>query len=291
MASTYPLEIVEAARWIKKNPDLKDKELQDALQDQNWDPSVKSLTAFPQTLQMLNDKLDWTTQLGDAFLANQKDVMNAVQALRKKAKSQGNLESNKQQTVKVKPEPTGTQTQTIIIEPANPQVVYVPTYNPMFVYGPWPYPMYRPFYWYPPGYVATTSAISFGIGFAVGSAMWGGCNWGRSDVDININKYNSFNRTNIKNSNWKHNAKHRRGVAYGNKDLQKRFGAGQARDAKARNAFRGRAAKGRREIAQGSAGRFKGKNPAGALGGSVQSAPALEDAAPTGRSSASSTPS
>ncbi|MGE4605937.1 MAG: DUF3300 domain-containing protein, partial [Myxococcota bacterium] len=148
MASTYPLEIVEAARWVKAHPSLEGKALEDALQSESWDPSVKSLTAFPQALAMMNDKLDWTTQLGDAFLAQQKSVMNAVQSLRQKAKAEGNLESNKQQTVKVEPQPTGSQTQTIIIESANPQVVYVPTYNPMVVYGPWPYPTYQPFYYY-----------------------------------------------------------------------------------------------------------------------------------------------
>ena len=166
MASTYPLEVVEAARWVKANPGLKDKALEAALQKQSWDPSVKSLAAFPQTLDMMNDKLDWTTQLGNAFLAQQSDVMNAVQVLRKRAKDAGNLDSNKQQTVKVEDTSSGTQSQTIIIEPASPQVVYVPTYNPTIVYGAWPYPAYPPFYWYPPGYRYMSSAISFGAGMA-----------------------------------------------------------------------------------------------------------------------------
>ncbi len=266
MASTYPLEVVEAARWAKDNPKLKGKALEDAMKSQDWDPSVKSLTAFPQTLEMMSDKLDWTSELGDVFLAQQKQVMNTVQVLRQKAKAAGNLESNDQQKVTEKPEATGSQTQTIIIEPANPQVVYVPTYNPMMIYGPWPYPMYRPFYWYPPGYVATTSMISFGIGLSVGAAMWGGCNWGRGDVDININKYNSFNRTNIKNSNWKHSAAHRKGVSYRNKDLQKRFGGRQAKDVQSREKFRGRAEQGRQKIARGDADSFKGKSPRSTLG-------------------------
>ena len=267
MASTYPLEIVEAARWVKSQPDLKGKALEDALQKESWDPSVKSLTAFPQVLAMMNDKLDWTTQLGDAFLAQQKSVMNSVQVLREKAKAEGNLESNEKQTVKVEPTPTGTQTQTIIIQPANPQVVYVPTYNPTVIYGPWPYPAYRPFYWYPPGYVAASSMISFGIGFTVGAAMWGGCNWGHSNVDININRYNSFNRTNIHNVSWKHNSAHRKGVPYGNKGLQNRYAGNSARDAKAREAFRGHAEKGRQQIAGGAADRFKGAKPQGAFQG------------------------
>lgn len=270
MASTYPLEIVEAARWVKAHPGLEGKALEDALQSESWDPSVKSLTAFPQALAMMNDKLDWTTQLGDAFLAQQKSVMNAVQSLRQKAKAEGNLESNKQQTVKVEPQPTGSQTQTIIIESANPQVVYVPTYNPMVVYGPWPYPTYQPFYYYPPGYVATASMVSFGVGLAVGAAVWGDCNWGRSDVNINVNKYNNFNRTNINNSTWKHDGSHRRGASYGNKNLQDRYGGNQARNAQARESFRGQADQGRKQIASGDTDHFKGHNPKSKTGGAAK---------------------
>lgn len=272
MASTYPLEVVEAARWVKANPDLEGKALEDALEKQSWDASVKSLTAFPQTLEMMNDKLDWTTDLGNAFLAQQEQVMSAVQTLRQKAKKEGNLESNEQQTVKVEEAPSAsqTQTQTIIIEPANPQVVYVPTYNPTVVYGPWPYPAYRPFYWYPPGYAFVGSAISFGVGMAVGSALWGGCNWGRGDVNINVNKYNNFNRTNINNSNWNHNSNHRRGVGYRDQGTREKFGGrDQARRQQSRDSFRGRAQQGRRDIARGDADRFKGNNArSGNVGGS-----------------------
>src|SRR5688572_12971295 len=149
MASTYPLEVVIAERWVKANPGLKGKALEDALQGQRWDPSVKSLAAFPQVLTMMSDKLDWTQKLGDAFLAQQKDVMATAQALRAKAVAQGTLkDSNEQKVV------TETQSTTTIIriEPANPEVVYVPTYNPTVVYGAWPYPAYPPYYWYPPGY-------------------------------------------------------------------------------------------------------------------------------------------
>ena len=268
MASTYPLEVVEAARWVKAHADLKGKALENALQSESWDPSIKSLTAFPQTLGMMNDKLDWTTQLGDAFLAQQKSVMNAVQSLRQKAKAAGNLKSNEQQTVKVEPEPTGSQTQTIIIEPANPQVVYVPTYNPMMIYGPWPYPMYQPFYWYPPGYVAATSMVSFGVGLAVGAAVWGDCNWGRSDVNINVNRYNSFNRTNINNSTWKHDNTHRRGVGYRDQNVRNKYGGNSERNQKARDSFRGHAEKGRQQIARGNADQFKGNRPqSGGFGG------------------------
>jgi hypothetical protein len=263
MASTYPLEVVKAARWVKAHPGLEGKALEDAMQGQTWDASIKSLTAFSQVLGMMNDKLDWTTQLGNAFLADQKAVMNAVQVLRKKAKDQGNLKSNTQQSVTEVPATADNTSQTIVIQPASPQVVYVPTYNPTLVYGPWAYPAYPPFYWYPPGYVATTSMVSFGVGLAVGATMWGHCNWGRGNVDININKYNSFNRTRINNVNWKHDARHRLGAPYGNRDLENRLGSHQLRDANARDAFRGRAQQGRQEIARGQADRFKGRDPAG----------------------------
>jgi uncharacterized membrane protein YgcG len=264
MASTYPLEVVEAARWVKANPDMESDALEDAMQKQSWDPSVKSLTAFPQVLAMMSDKLTWTNQLGDAFLSDQKSVMNSIQALRQKAKAEGNLETNAQQKVTVEDQPSGSQSQTIIIQPANPQVVYVPTYNPTVVYGVWAYPMYPPYYWYPPSYAYTHSAISFGIGLTVGAAMWGGCNWHNSNVNINVNHYNNFNRTDIKNNNWNHNAEHRRGVSYGDKGLQDRYGGRQTRDAKARDSFRGRADQGRQQIANGKADRFKGNQGQGA---------------------------
>jgi hypothetical protein len=290
MASTYPLEVVEAARWSKAHKGLEGKDLQDALQNESWDASVKSLAAFPQTLAMMNDKLSWTTQLGDVFLAQQKDVMNAVQVLREKAKAAGNLKSNDQQTVKVESAPTGTQTQTIIIEPTSTKVVYVPTYNPTVVYGPWPYPAYAPFYWYPPGYRMTSSAISFGVGFAVGSAMWGGCNWHSSSVKINVNNYNTFNRTNIKNTNWNHNSIHRKNVAYGNKSLQNRYGGEQARNARSRDSFRGRAEGGRRDLSNGSADGFKGRNAAGSgVGGAAKDRASARASGATGaRSKAAS---
>ena len=153
MASTYPLEVVQADRWAKQNKDMKGDALAKALEAQPWDPSVKSLVNFPQVLAMMSEKLDWTQKLGDAFLAQQKDVMGTVQKLRAKAQAAGNLKTTKEQVVKVEKE-------VIIIEPANPQVVYVPTYNPTVVYGAWPYPAYPPTPYYPPGYVARCGAFS-----------------------------------------------------------------------------------------------------------------------------------
>lgn len=257
MASTYPIEIVEAARWSKQNPKVSGSALEDAMQKQSWDASVKSLTAFPQVLAMMDEKLDWTTDLGNAFLAQQADVMNAVQALRARAQKEGNLKSNEQQTVVVEQQPSGSQPQTIIIQPANPQVVYVPAYSPT-VYGAWPYPAYPPYPYYPPGYVLGASLISFGVGMAVGSALWGGCNWGSSNVNVNVNNYNNFNRTNIQNNNWSHNVDHRRGAGYDNQNVANRYGRG-TQNAQSREQFRGRAEQGRQQIARGDADRFKGQ--------------------------------
>ena len=157
MASTYPLEVVEADRWAKANKTLKGEALTTALEAQSWDASVKSLVNFPQVLAVMSEKLDVTLKLGDAFLAQQKDVLDAIQRLRAKAQAQGNLKTTKEQTVIVEQpaaqttvveQPAAPQTTVIRIEPTNPQVVYVPTYNPTVVYGAWPYPAYPP-YTYP----------------------------------------------------------------------------------------------------------------------------------------------
>ena len=198
MASTYPLEIVQAARWSKEHPEVKGDAVAKEMEKQAWDPSVKSLVAFPEVLTMMNEKLDWTQKLGDAFLAQQKDVMDAVQRLRTKAKDAGNLKSTKEQTVKTEPAPAGASApQIIIIESPSPEVVYVPTYNPTVVYGAWPYPAYPPYYYYPPAYVPGAAFFSFSMGVVVGGALWGNCNWGGGDVDIDVNRYNEFNRTEI----------------------------------------------------------------------------------------------
>jgi Protein of unknown function (DUF3300) len=243
MASTYPLEVVEAARWSQDNSMVKGLALQDAMQAQSWDPSVKALTAVPQTLQMMNDKLDWTQQLGDAFLAQQQDVLNAVQKLRAQAQVAGNLQSTPQQVVTTEAPAAGatpvTGPQPIVIEPVNPDVYYVPVYDPAVAYGAWSYPDYPPFNWSPPGFVAS-SVVSFAAGVAVGSAIWGGCNWWNHNVIINVNRFNVFNHTNINvaNENWIHNAEHRHGVPYQSASVARRFDA--ANEAAVRNAFRDR---------------------------------------------------
>ena len=156
MAATYPLEVVQADRWIKQNASLKGEALTAALEKQQWDPSVKSLVNFPQVVTMMSEQLEWTQKLGDAFLADQKQVLDTIQSLRAKAQASGNLQTTKEQTVIV-------EEKIIKIEPANPQVVYVPTYNPTVVYGGWAYPAYTPYTYYPPGYVASY-AMWFGAG-------------------------------------------------------------------------------------------------------------------------------
>jgi hypothetical protein len=269
MASTYPLEIVQAARWSKEHPEIKGDAVAKEMEKQSWDPAVKSLVAFPDVLVMMNEKLDWTQKLGDAFLAQQKDVMDAVQRLRTKAKDAGNLSSSKEQKVKTEPAPAGAPApQIIIIESSDPEVVYVPTYNPTVVYGGWPYPAYPPYYYYPPAYAPGAAFFSFSVGMVVGGALWGNCNWGGSDVDIDVNRYNNFNRneinnnrnTNINNrsgnkSSWQHNAEHRKGVGYRDSATQQKYNRGSSQQGlQSREEFRGRADQGRQDISrEGSA--------------------------------------
>ena len=203
MASTYPLEVAEAYNWQKSNSRLSGSALNQALQQQNWDASVKSLVSFPPVLGMMGSQLSWTQELGNTVLAQQSDVMSAIQTLRAKARASGALQSNSQQTVSTQ---GSGASESIIIQPANPQVVYVPSYNPAVVYGGWPYPAYPPYTYYPPGYVAGTALLSFGVGMAVGAALGGGCHWGGggwgggNSLTVNNNTYNNFNRNT--NNNW-----------------------------------------------------------------------------------------
>ena len=246
MASTYPLEVVEAARWAKANPKVTGKALEDAMAKQTWDPAVRSLTAVPQVLQQMNENLDWMQKLGDAFLAQQQDVMDTVQGLRARADATGNLKTSAQQVVRT--EVQGSQ-KIYVVESPKPEVVYVPTYNPTVVYGSWWYPT-PPYYVYPPAYVYPPG-LAFATGVVVGAAIWGACNWGwgRGSVDVNVNRYNSFNRTNISNSNWNHNVAHRGGVAYRDPNVARQYNrGGNTQAAQAREQFRGRAESGRSEL-------------------------------------------
>jgi hypothetical protein len=219
MASTYPLEVVQAERWAKQNKSLKGDALKASLDKQTWDASVKALVPFPDVLSMMSEKLDWTQKLGDAVLAQQKDVLDTVQKLRKKAAEAGNLKSSKEQAVKKEGD-------IIIIEAANPQVVYVPAYNPTVVYGTWWYPAYPPYpvYVYPPG----AALFTFTMGVAVGAAWHGyGCHAEYHGGSINIDRDTNINidrpsggrpeqrpSGGSRGEQWKHNPEHRQGVAY-----------------------------------------------------------------------------
>src|SRR5258708_1577400 len=168
-ASTYPLELVQLQQWLEKNKNLKDKALADAVAKQPWDPSIQALAALPDVVKRLADDIQWTADLGNAFLAQQSDVMDAVQRMRQKAQDKGNLKSTEQQKVETR---VIENKSVILVEQANPQVVYVPSYDPVVVYGAAYYP-YPPIYYPPAGYYAAGMAISFGIGVAMG-AFWSG---------------------------------------------------------------------------------------------------------------------
>src|SRR3984893_12194369 len=246
MASTYPLEIVMAARFVQQNPSLTGDALDQALQDQNWDPSVLSLTAYPQVLVMMNDKLDWTQRLGDAFLANQQQVMDTVQVLRSRAQAAGNLQNTPQQTVM-------DQGGYIDIEPAQPEYVYVPVYDPRVIYGPWSHPVYQPDYWYPPsiyGYPDLSAGIAAGIFFGTAWGIsynprgWAHPNWRGHDIDVDVHNNNFANRPQYvsrwRDGQWAHIPEHRHGVAYRDNGSRDRFVRPDTAAIQAREPYRGR---------------------------------------------------
>ena len=275
MASTYPLEVVEAARWVEANPKVTGDAIDAAIKKEDWDASVKSLCRLPDVLKKMNENLDWTRDMGDAFLGQQAELLDAVQRMRGKAQKEGHLKDTKEQTVTVQ------EDKTIIIKETNPEVIYVPSYNPTVVYGTsWPPPYYyAPMYVYPPG----AAFFTFSVGFAMGAAMWGGCNWGwgHSDVDINVNNYNNFNRnTNINSgntnlggnagnkANWQHNPEHRKGVNYKSKDTAQRYGGSGSGTRVSQADARGRGASASTRDAAG--GRGGGSSRQGASAGTMQ---------------------
>jgi hypothetical protein len=244
MASTYPLEVVEAERWLRQNKQLKGDALDDALQDKTWDPSVKSLCHFPDILFAMSEKLDQTRKLGDAFLGQEDDVMATVQELRLRAEEQGNLETNKEQKVIVEKE-------IIRIEPADPTVVYVPVYDPLYVYGPWWYPAYPPYYWYwPPGFIITGGYIGFGPRIFIGAGLfsWVWFDWHTHHIHVDIDRTRRFNRFPVKRGFegpfWQHDYRHRRGVAYRDRRTSERFVIGPPRVRPASPEIRGFPGKG-----------------------------------------------
>jgi hypothetical protein len=245
MASTYPIEVVQADRWVKANRNLPAAALNDGLDRQSWDPSVKALVPFPNVLSMMSERLDWTQSVGDAFLAQEADVMDSVQRLRARAYAAGNLNSNQQQRV-------SREGAIIVIEPASPQVVYVPAYNPVVIYGRWWYPAYPPvvIYPYPPGAVIAAGVIFFGVGIAVASAWnhgWGRWDWGHRNVYVNVNRTVNINRTttvintrDIRTTTWQHSPEHRKGVAYRDPGTRERYAPTNRQAVDSRRDYRGR---------------------------------------------------
>jgi Protein of unknown function (DUF3300) len=240
MASTYPLEIVQAERWLTRNKNLSGDVQKAAVDKQSWDDSVKALIATPPVLAMMNAELDWTQKLGDAVLAQQADVMDAIQRLRLKAEDNGKLETTPQQKVTVQQQDNR---RTVVIDQASDDMVYVPAYDPGVVYGAWPYADYPPYYWgYPAawGYGIAAGALARGLWFGAGYALgnwgsgswgWGGrVNWGNGNIVRNWPRATPYNVTNINNignrigNTWQHNPAHRRGVRYNNARVEQRFG-------------------------------------------------------------------
>jgi hypothetical protein len=222
-ASTYPLELIQLQQWLEKNKNLKDKALVDAVSKQPWDPSVQSMATFPEAVKRLANDIQWTTDLGNAFLVQQSDVMDAIQRMRKKAKDNGALTSSEQMKVETK---VVEQKEVIVIYSSTPDVVYVPAYSPVVVYGPPVYP-YPPIYYppYPPG----AAFFTFSVGVIVGSS-WGHCGWGHNDVDIDINnnynKINHYKKSGSQNpgGKWQHDVRHRGGTPYSDRATAKQYG-------------------------------------------------------------------
>src|SRR5688572_27590886 len=262
MAATYPGNVADAVTWSKAHPDAKGDDAVRQVSAQPWDPSVQSLVAFPQVMATLGMGPPRVQRLGDAFLAQPEDVMDAVQRLRRQAQAAGNLQSNEYQRVSEQPaaapeaamapstggtveEVQTTSSPTIIIEPSNPETVYVPSYNPTTAYGTWPYPSYPPAYYPPPSYYypgsALVSGLAFGTGVAITAALWGDMDWGGGDVDIDVNRYNNINSNRSFEGNrnsWQHNSLHRDGVPYRDNASRERYGR-QMDGSAGRDAFRG----------------------------------------------------
>ncbi|MBL8201594.1 MAG: DUF3300 domain-containing protein [Chromatiales bacterium] len=285
VAATYPLEMIQLQQWLKKNPGLKDKALTEAVAKQPWDPSVQSMAALPDVVKRLADDVQWTTDLGNAFLAQQADVMDAVQRMRKKAVDKGTLTPNENQ--KVETQVVGEKT-VIVVESANPEVVYVPSYSPTVVYGPpvYPYYPYPPIYYppYPPG----AAFVSFSFGVMVGAAWGGYCcgmGWGGSDIDINVD--NDFNRINAGrgdgnrgdgnrgdrgrgngggSNKWQHNPQHRGAAPYADRATAGKYGGtarGESPGSRQASARQQPAAGGGRTASPGVSDRSAGGSRAG----------------------------
>jgi len=236
--STYPLEIVTAARWSAANGRISGEKLENAMQVQPWDASVKALAAVPQVLKMMSEKIEWTQQLGEAYLSQPEDIAAAIQRLRARANANGNLKSSEQIRVRrvVAERPAVTERvvvatsapEYIVIEPTYPERIYVPVYDPVVVYGAWAYPDYLPFYWAPPGYISV-GIFGFGLPFVVGPALWATYNWNSGLVFCNAALYSKFNKVPFSLANklasmpLKFDLKHRGTMGFKNSALNAHF--------------------------------------------------------------------
>jgi len=260
MASTYPSDVAQAVEWAYAHRKLEGDAAVQAVQDKPWDPSVQSLVAFPQVLAMLGESPRWVRDLGDAFLDQPGEVMDSVQFLRAKAKEAGNLASDEHQIIAFEPAPPPPQviivtappppTQIITIVPANPRVVFVPIFNPLWAFGPWWHPRFPPFFFPPPprwgwGWNSVIhSGFWWGVGIGVSNALWGGVDWRRRDVNINVNTWNNINVNHRIDSrdrdvSWRHDVRNRHGVPYRGAATRDRLQRA-AGDVRARDQYRGR---------------------------------------------------
>jgi hypothetical protein len=258
VASTYPLELVQLQQWIHMRGQYMNEAAQvAAVEKEDWDPSIKAMVLLPAVTKRLSENIKWTADLGNAFLAQQSDVMDAVQRMRVKAKDAGKLQSNEQMKVETQQVEDKSY---VIIEQASPEVVYVPSYDPAIIWGTVGY------YPYPPIYYAPYAGLyAWGAGIAMGALWRGGWGWGAGwgGNDININRNNNFNRnTNINrgdrvnhlnsgNNRWQHNPQHRGGAPYANRDIANRFGG----------ATRGDSIANRQANARQNLGNFGGGRP------------------------------
>jgi hypothetical protein len=231
MAATYPIEVSEAARWSRANPGLTGDEAVRAVQNEDWDPSVKSLVAFPEILQRMDEKREWTRALGDAFLAQEPQMMDEVQNLRRRAQAAGNLRSDERIVVQQRGP-------VIVVEPASPEYVYVPYYDPLVMYGPWWYPAYPPVSWSPwPGYVRPYYRPGISVGFWWGRPIgvslgffFGDFDWGRRYTRVSYANSYYYRQPSYPSryfsgsgDRWYHDSFHRRGIDYRNASVRQRY--------------------------------------------------------------------
>jgi hypothetical protein len=272
VACTYPLELVQLQQWLGQNKKLKGKELTTAVEKQDWDPSVQAMAPFPDLVKQLTENIKWTDELGNDFLAQQSDVMDAVQRMRAKAVEKGALKTTEQQKVETKVVENKT---VVVVQPASTEVVYVPSYSPAVVWG-------APYYPYPvmayPAYPAGGMLLGFGVGVAMGAAWGGGWGWNTGwggNNDININRNNTFvnnsnrtgNRVGGANGKWQHNPAHRGGAPYGNRATANRYGGTARGDAMGQRQNAARQTQ--RQSGAAGASQFRGGNSGAGAGGGV----------------------